>query len=96
MAEQIVPKAPEVFSEAVSRENKRCSGSGKRWAQLFSRVFGVDVLSCPRYKSRMQLISFISERQSIVAILDSLQMATTPPEIGRACRIARQNEFDFA
>ena len=86
----------EVCDEAVSIENKKCSGSGKRWAQLLLRVFGEDVLSCPRCESRMTVISFIMERKAIVDILDSLQMTTAPPEIARACRTARQDEFDFA
>ncbi|MEI6806783.1 MAG: hypothetical protein WCK49_09815 [Myxococcaceae bacterium] len=64
--------------------------------QLLAWVFGFDVLSCPRCESRMQLISFISERKAIVDILESLQMATAPPEVARACRIARQDEFSFA
>ncbi|MEI6805887.1 MAG: hypothetical protein WCK49_05205 [Myxococcaceae bacterium] len=86
----------EVCDETATTESKKCPGSGKRWAQLLLRVFGEDVLSCPRCESRMQLISFITERKAIVDILESLQMATAPPEIARACRTARQDEFDFA
>jgi hypothetical protein len=62
-------------------------------AQLLARVFGVDVLSCPRCESRMQLISFIRERKAIVDILESLQMAIAPPEIAPACRTARQDVY---
>jgi hypothetical protein len=95
--EQIVPKQiQEVCDEAASTDGKKCPGSGMRWAKLLARVWGVDVLSCPRCESQMQLISFISERKAIVDILESLQMATAPPEVARACRTARQDEFDFA
>ena len=79
--EQIVPKPQEVCDETALIDSKKYPGSGKRWAQLLARVFGEDVLACPRCFSRMQLISFITERQAIVDILDSLEMATAPPEV---------------
>ena len=85
--EQIVPKPiQEVCDEAASTDGKKCPGSGMRWAKLLARVFQEDVLSCPRCESRMQLISFITERKAIVDILESLEMATAPPEVARACR----------
>jgi hypothetical protein len=94
---QIVPKPNQEISEGdVAIEGTRSPGQSKRWAQLLARVWGVDVFECPRCFSRMQQIAFITERKAIVDILDSLQMATAPPEVARACRIARQDEFSFA
>lgn len=94
---QIIPQpTQDVSEETDSTASQKCAGSGKRWAQLLARVWGVDVLSCPWCESRMQRIAFITERRAVVAILESLQMTTAPPEIAQACRTASQDEFDFA
>jgi len=46
-----------------------------------ARVFDIDVLECPRCKSRMQVISFVKDPKAIFDILRSLKMSTTPPQI---------------
>lgn len=50
------------------------------FAKLMARVFEIDVLECPRCKSKMQLISFITDPAAIKDILKSLKMSTAPPE----------------
>ncbi|MEI6789954.1 MAG: hypothetical protein WCK42_02100 [Myxococcaceae bacterium] len=59
------------LSGQASTEGKP-TGQGKRWAQLLARVFGVDVLECPRCQSKMQMISFVRESKAIRDILASL------------------------
>ncbi len=51
------------------------------FAKLMARVFNLDVLECPRCKSRMQTISFIRDADAIRNILYSLKMSTAPPQI---------------
>lgn len=93
---QIVPKANQETPKGQgTAESTPCSGQGKRWAQLLARVFGIDVLACPRCESRMQMISFITESKAIKDILASLQMATAPPEVAPACRSEQQEEFSW-
>ncbi|HIB83271.1 MAG TPA: hypothetical protein EYO59_01325, partial [Chromatiaceae bacterium] len=40
------------------------------WASLMKRVFEIDVLECPKCKSRMQRVSFITKRDSIRKYLE--------------------------
>ena len=54
-----------------------------KFADLMWRVFDIDVLSCPRCFSRMQIISFIKEARVITSILKSLKMSTAPPDVFR-------------
>lgn len=49
------------------------------FAKLMTRVFAIDVLECPRGKSKMQRISFVQDQKAIRDILKSLGMATVPP-----------------
>lgn len=50
------------------------------FAKLMVRVFAIDILECPRCKSRMQVISFVHEQKAVRDILTSLKMSTAPPE----------------
>lgn len=63
------------------------------FAKLMARVFEIDVLECPRCKSRMQRISFIQDPKAILGILRSLKMGTAPPDIAEppSCTI----EYDL-
>ncbi len=94
---QIVPKPNQeiIEGQGCTEKSSQCPGQGKRWAQLLARVFGIDVLECPRCESKMQMISFITESKAIRDILASLKMATAPPETARACRIEQQSEFSW-
>lgn len=51
------------------------------FAHLMARVFSIDVLECPRCKSRMQLISFVQDPKGAQDILRSLKMTTAPSDI---------------
>lgn len=52
-----------------------------KFTNLMWHVFDIDVLSCPRCFSRMQLVSFIKEARVITSILKSLKMTTAPPDV---------------
>ncbi len=45
-----------------------------------ARVFSIDILECPRCKSRMQLISCVQDPKAVRDILRSLRMSTAPPD----------------
>lgn len=49
------------------------------FARLMVRVFAIDILECPRCKSRMQLISCVQDPKAMRDILRSLKMSTAPP-----------------
>lgn len=65
-------------AQSVSRKIHR-----PEFAKLMARVFGIDVLQCPRCSSTMQIISFVNELRAIRNILRSLKMSTAPPEVSR-------------
>ena len=65
------------------------------WAQLMARVFEIDVLECPKCKSRMQRISIITEPSVIRAILNSVGMPADSPRSYPA-KLPEQAELDFA
>jgi hypothetical protein len=50
------------------------------FASLMARVFSIDILECPRCKSRMQLISCLQNPKAVRDILRSLKMSTAPPD----------------
>jgi hypothetical protein len=67
----------------VNKEKLGHKSSGKKicrpdFAKFMARVFEIDVLECPRCKSRMQRISFIQEPKVIIDILRSLKVGTAP------------------
>jgi hypothetical protein len=49
------------------------------WAALMMKVFGIDVLECPRCAARMQQIATITDPAAIRAILRSVRKANAPP-----------------
>ena len=59
------------------------------------RVFGIDILTCPRCLSPMQVISFITEQVAIRNILTSLKMATAPPKLAPAQVFLDQEDLGF-
>jgi len=65
------------------------------WAKLMARVFGIDVIECPRCKSKLQVLSFITEPDVIKNILKSLGMATAPPEMARSGFKSEQTDFVY-
>jgi len=60
-----------------------------------ARVFGIDVLQCPRCKSKLQVLSFITEPGPIKDILTALKMPTAPPETARSSFRSEQADFKY-
>ncbi len=90
--------------ESTKRRNRRkADGAGPKdaqlsrysWAELMRRVFGVDVLACPRCKGRCKVIALIHQPDVIVAILECLGLESSRPAISPA-RAPPQLEFEFA
>jgi hypothetical protein len=54
------------------------------WAELFRRVFKADVLSCARCTGRMRVIAYLSDGESVSAVLKHLKLPTTGPPIAPA------------
>jgi hypothetical protein len=65
------------------------------WAELLRRVYLADVLCCPNCKGRRRLLAFITDRDSIRAILTHLGLPTQPPTIAPA-RAPPQPALPFA
>jgi hypothetical protein len=80
-----------------SGPNQKVSGKKIRrpaFAQLMARVFAIDVLECPKCKSRMQLISFVKNPKAAHDILRALKMTTAPPDICEPNDRAVEYNFD--
>ena len=102
------PAAP--TPEACARENgpgpeegdsdrpRRRKSRGRRkqtdWATLILRSLKLDVLSCPKCRGRMKVISTITEPSTVRAILRSLGLSTEIPARAPP-RDPPQAEFDF-
>ena len=91
---QIVP------GYAGERRGVASSGSASRpcakysWSELMSRVFSVDVLSCPICGSRRRWIAAITEAEVIARILEHLGLPSTLPTPAPA-RPPPQLEFAY-
>jgi len=60
------------------------------WAWLLSRVFGVDIIECPRCGGRLRVVEVVSEPADIARVLQGQGARAPPPEL------LGQLEFDFA
>ncbi len=65
--------------------SRRPTARGQQWAALMQRIFGVDVLACPRCGGRLRLLALIEKADVIRRILEHLGWPTDLP----ACRPAR-------
>jgi putative transposase len=74
------PADPTVASDAAAAHDTDLAGSRrKRWAQLLAHVFQIDILECPHCHSRMKVIAVIKRRESLIPILEYLDLPTQPP-----------------
>ena len=62
------------------------------WAELFRRVFRIDVLQCERCGGEMKVLALVTEQAAIKKILEHLDLPSTGPPIAKARRLP---EFDF-
>jgi hypothetical protein len=63
-----------------------CGGRPRNypWAQLMTRVFGFDILACPRCGARMRILAAINAPDAIRRILGCLGLPTRAPPIAPA------------
>jgi hypothetical protein len=99
LRKRIVPKKEEDPITIPAEEGRHPTSKSSRkhsgWAKLMARVFGIDVLQCPRCQSKLQVLSFITEPAVIKNILASLKMATAPPEPARSSFVSEQTDFVY-
>jgi hypothetical protein len=57
------------------------------------RIFGEDVLACPKCQGKLKVISFIIDEKPIREILKSLKMPTAPPD--NQAESGRYIEYDY-
>ena len=65
-------------------EKRRSRSRNHSWAQLMTRVFGVDVLACPRCDARMRIVAAIHPPDAIQKILVCLGLPSRSPPIAPA------------
>jgi len=68
LSHQKLPETP-IVNDAPDRSSCRSS-----WIRLIHLVYEVDPLSCPSCGSTMKIISFITDRQKIIKILQHLNL----------------------
>jgi len=68
------------------KAKEKCGGRPRNypWAQLMTRVFGFDVLACPRCGARMRILAAINPPDAIRKILGCLGLPTRAPPIAPA------------
>ncbi|PRQ02039.1 hypothetical protein [Enhygromyxa salina] len=65
------------------------------WAWLLSRVFAVDIMTCPRCRGAMRLVKIANRPDDIARALADLGLGPRPPPWPRPAP-AGQLELDFA
>jgi hypothetical protein len=68
------------------KAKEKCGGRLRNypWAQLMARVFGFDILLCPRCGGRMRILAAINPPDAIGKILSCLGLPTRAPPIAPA------------
>jgi hypothetical protein len=79
MRDRILPASDDTASDGGD-ERAPCEHR-QRWAILMRRVFNIDVLECPKCKSQMQQIAFITQPGVIQRILKSVGHPADSPVV---------------
>jgi hypothetical protein len=77
---QTAVEAPETDAGKTKKKHG-CQPRNYPWAALMSRVFELDVLSCPRCGGRMRILAAIDSPDAIQKILACLGLPTRAPPI---------------
>src|SRR6185295_17506366 len=83
--------------EVASREPPgvaTAGGSRMSWAHLMRRVWGADVLACPRCNGRLRIVATVTNPTAVKAILECLGLPGRPPPLAPA-REREQAELRF-
>jgi hypothetical protein len=80
----LVVPAPVEAQVSAQADEADCGGATSSrhriaWAALMAKVWGIDVLECPRCHEQMQQIATITDPTVIRAILESVRKANAPP-----------------
>jgi Putative transposase len=67
-----------------AKERRGCQPRNYPWAQLMTRVFGFDVLTCPRCGAKMRILAAINPPAAIQKILACLGLPTRAPPVAPA------------
>jgi hypothetical protein len=67
-----------------AKERRGCQPRNYPWAQLMTRVFGFDVLTCPRCGAKMRILAAINPPEAIQKILACLGIPTRAPPVAPA------------
>ena len=76
--------APQGRFTSKKRKKSGCRPRNYSWAELMRRVWGIDVLECPRCKGRMRILCAIHPPEAIRKILECLGLPTRPPPLAPA------------
>jgi hypothetical protein len=86
-------QAESADQQAATPTTPQAASRRWRWAALLRRVFSVDVESCPRCESPLQLIALITEAMALTRIIAHLGLSTPPPP--EPARLPEQTAWDF-
>ena len=70
--------------EDISYDENTVSSKAKRsaWARLIKKVYEVDPLICPKYQSKMHVMSVITDKVQVMRILRHLwKICRVPPGV---------------
>jgi len=67
-----------------AKERRGCQPRNYPWAHLMTRVFGFDVLTCPRCGAKMRILAAINPPAAIQKILACLGLSTRAPPVAPA------------
>src|SRR5437867_1237932 len=90
----VLPSSPpaEPCGHRNTAEEQNPGPRNYTWAQLMARVFALEVLECPRCRSRMRILAAIEDPVVARKILDSLGLPSRAPPVAPA-RHNRQDEL---
>ena len=67
------------------------------WAWLLSRVFAVEIMTCPRCRGAMRLVKLANKPDDIARLLADLGLRARPPPRPRPAPTGQlELDFDFA
>jgi hypothetical protein len=77
-------EAAQPTAEATARPVDKPGSRRYGWTELLSRVFAIDMKTCPSCGGEFKIVSAILETQAIVRILNHLGLPSKPPEVAPA------------
>ena len=91
----VVPKIVQAEEEVQPQGGRASRRSRYRWAQLLSRVFGVDVESCGKCGGPVKIVAAVVERSQVRRYLEHAGLPADLPKIQPARAPPEQVEMDY-